>query len=528
MENSGPLTGSTLGNYKLAEILDRGGVGSVYVAEHRFFAERVAIKVLHEQPRNTNAEEIAQRFFQEARATRSIDHPNVVKVLDFGQTEGGMLYLAMELLEGVSIASVLARGSIEERSAAFIASSVASGLHAAHQKGIIHRDLKPGNIFLCANGQVKLLDFGMAKVKEGKVRTGVGMLAGTPQYMSPEQIRQESDIGPSADIYGLGAVLFKMLTGRIPFDSTSLLEIVRMHLNEPAPKPSDHAQVSEQMDAIVLACLDKDAKRRPATMLDLCERLRPIAEKLGPEVAAGLGGGRDRAAPAATPATAKKLQELARTTAEPQERPARGRRRGGSEAVIGVLLVLALVGAVAAVVKPWARSDSKAAPATTEKSPAASTEKTSAPTAKTPAATGKTPTATEKAPAATEKAPAATEKVPAATEKSATPSEKAAVPSEKVATPSGANAEVGDRVVLNVESEPAGAQVFADHVLRGVAPLDVTTPLPVELKLTMNGYKTLRKKITKAGPVHIKLYPDSAAPHLPPPPQVTDGKLPPD
>src|SRR5262249_7295927 len=167
------LTGSTLGNYVLGELIDEGGVGSVYVAEHRFFAEKVAVKVLHQQPANTNAESIAQRFFQEARATRSIDHPNVIKVYDFGQTDAGILYLSMEFLEGVSIANVLARGGIEERSAAFIAASVANGLHAAHQKGIIHRDLKPANIFLCTNGKVKLLDFGMAKVKEGRLRTAV-------------------------------------------------------------------------------------------------------------------------------------------------------------------------------------------------------------------------------------------------------------------------------------------------------------------------------------------------------------------
>src|SRR5260370_42485444 len=139
MTARGPLTGSTLGNYALAELLDEGGVGSVYVAEHRFFAEKVAVKVLHQQPANTNLEEIAQRFFQEARATRSIDHPNVIKVHDFGQTEGGILYLAMELLEGVGLAHVLARGALEERSAAFIAAAVARGLHAAHQKGIIPR-----------------------------------------------------------------------------------------------------------------------------------------------------------------------------------------------------------------------------------------------------------------------------------------------------------------------------------------------------------------------------------------------------
>src|SRR5262249_13158227 len=152
--------------------------------QHRYLGEKAAVKVLQQQPLNTNHEDVTKRFFQEAKATRSIDHPNVLKVLDFGEAEGGTLYLAMELLEGSSIAKVLQQSPIEERAAAFIAASVASGLHAAHQKGIIHRDLKPANIFLCSTGQVRLLDFGMAKVREGGLlRTGVGMIAGTPQYM---------------------------------------------------------------------------------------------------------------------------------------------------------------------------------------------------------------------------------------------------------------------------------------------------------------------------------------------------------
>src|SRR5204862_1336364 len=138
------------------------------------------------------------------------------------------------------------------------------------------------NIFLCASGQVRLLDFGLAKVKQGGLRTGMGMLVGTPQYMAPEQIRQEPDAGPKADVYGLGAVLFKMLTRRLPFESESLLEIVKLHLTCAPPHAREHADVSEEMDAIVLACMDKDPARRPASMLDLRERLRPIAEQLGP------------------------------------------------------------------------------------------------------------------------------------------------------------------------------------------------------------------------------------------------------
>jgi len=503
MTARGPLTGSALGNYLLAELLDEGGVGSVYVAEHRYFGEKVAVKVLHEQPANSNVEQIAQRFFQEARATRSIDHPNVIKVHDFGQTDAGTLYLAMELLEGVSIANVLARGAIEERGAAFIAAAVASGLHAAHQQGIIHRDLKPANIFLCASGHVKLLDFGMAKVKEGRVRTGVGMLAGTPQYMSPEQIRQEA-VGPAADIYGLGAVLFKMLTGRLPFESPSLLEIVRMHLNDPPPRPSQHVRVSERMDAIVLACMDKDPARRPASMLELREWLRPIAEQLGREAAAG--DARERAEVAPSAETAKELRQLARSAAAPaaksapgDERPAQ--RKSGWGATAGLVLVVAAVGAGVAVLRPWApgRSSGAAAPIGHERA---------APIAPRPAAP-----------------------------RSNAPSPTAAEPPAPLAA-AAAPEPAADRVVLNIQTDPPGAEVFADHTPRGVAPLELTVQLPVEIKLTMDGYKTMRRKITAPGPMRIKLVPERGTAALPRPPAAHDeeekpspaveGKLPPD
>jgi tRNA A-37 threonylcarbamoyl transferase component Bud32 len=459
----GPLTGSTLGNYVLAEILDEGGVGSVYVAQHRFFGEKAAVKVLHEQPANTNAEQIAQRFFQEARATRSIDHPNVIKVHDFGQTEAGILYLAMELLEGVSIAHVLQRGAIEERSAAFIAAAVASGLHAAHLKGIIHRDLKPANIFLCASGNVKLLDFGMAKVQEGTVRTGVGLLAGTPHYMSPEQIRQEA-IGPRTDIYGLGAVLFKFLTGRLPFQSESLLEIVKMHLNNPPPRPSEHAPVSKQMDDIVLACMDKDPAKRPSSMLELRELLRPIAQQLGPEALVRDAPVRAEITP--SPSTAEGLQKLVRLAVEPpSNKPARPKRRSPWGAIVGILLGSFVVGAGVAVLRPWAHGNPSGAAATGEQNVA--------------------PTA----------APAA---VAAGTNAPATPPEPE-----------------GD--ALNVQTDPPGAEVFADHVRRGVAPLDLTVQLPVEIKVTLDGFKTIRRKVTRPGPVRLKLIPEGTA-NLPRPP----------
>jgi serine/threonine-protein kinase len=481
---SGPLTDRAMGNWVLREMLDEGGVGAVYVAEHRFLAEKAAVKVLHPQPVQTRAEDTAMRFFQEGRATRSIDHPNVVKILDLGQADDGTLYLVMELLQGSSIHSVLARTPIDERSSAFIAAAVAGGLQAAHEKGIIHRDLKPANIFLCASGQVRLLDFGMAKVKQGGLRTAVGMLVGTPQYMAPEQIRQEPDVGPRADIYGLGAVLFKMITGRLPFESDSLLDIVKMHLATPAPRPSQLLPVSAEMDAIVVQCMEKDPARRPASMSELRERLRPIAEQLGPGAAARLEARQqsDELLPKAD--TARGLHELARADAWNGGGGSRGRRpraarSGGWAAPMAAMLGVTVLAGLVLALHPWSRASSSgttppvAAPPNLAPPPVAAPPNATPPPVAAPPNTGTaagTGTGTAPPPATPDVAPA-------------------------------------NGALLRVESEPPGAQVFADHVPRGVTPIDLMVPLPVELKFTLDGYKTVRRKVTKPDPVHMKLFP---------------------
>ncbi len=279
---SHPLEGRTLGNYVLRKVIDQGGVGLVFIADHKFFGNRVAVKTLKGGTDHEGAD-MSKRFFQEARATRSVDHPNVVKVLDFGQDESdGVLYLVMELLEGQSVAARLKQGPFEEQEAARVGALVADALTMAHAQGIVHRDMKPGNIFLCSNGQVKLLDFGLAKVKESIAKTQAGVVMGTPQYLSPEQVIQTHSVGPHTDVYGLGAVLFRMVTGRLPFQANTLYDLIQHHLTSQPPPPSQFARVSPEMEQLLLACLEKDMTKRP-TMHDLKERLRRIS--------AGLTGG---------------------------------------------------------------------------------------------------------------------------------------------------------------------------------------------------------------------------------------------
>ncbi len=293
-----PFIGRTVGNYVLRRLIDQGGVGLVFVAEHRYLGEQAAIKVLHGEIDLANTD-MARRFFQEAKATRAIDHPNVVRIVDFGEdAHDKLLYLVMELLEGESVAAALERGPIAEHRVAHIGASVASGLQAAHDKGIIHRDLKPGNIFLCKNGVVKLLDFGMAKMSAG-MQTAVGIVVGTPQYMAPEQVQQGRKVGPTTDIYGLGAVLFRMLTARLPFIANNMGDLIRQHLTEAPPPPSRFVPVSKEMEALVLQCLEKNPARRPQSMRELAGRLRQLSERSAPQ---RLGGEDQTVIEAAPPA----------------------------------------------------------------------------------------------------------------------------------------------------------------------------------------------------------------------------------
>ena len=272
-----PIVGQALGNYVARTLIGEGGMGAVFVGEHRFLKERVAIKVLH---RGLGADDTLQlRFFQEAKAGRGIDHPNVVRVFDFGQTDDGTLYLVMEFLEGEDLQDRVARGPLPAIAAAEIGASIASGIAAAHARGIVHRDLKPPNVFLTSEGVVKVLDFGIAKLSDSLVGTGTGELLGTPLYMAPEQTRGAREVGPHTDIYALGAILFAMLTGRAPFLGTTLAHIITLVLHEEPVAPSTLVSVPPTLDALVLQCLAKEPASRPASMVEVRDRLLEIAGK---------------------------------------------------------------------------------------------------------------------------------------------------------------------------------------------------------------------------------------------------------
>jgi serine/threonine-protein kinase len=276
--------GHVMGNYRLLRVLGEGGVGTVYEAEHVRLGRKMAVKVLHP---DVVTRELVLRFFNEARAVNSIRHPNIIDVEDFVTTPTGEHYMVMELLVGEDLRSVISRdGKLAPDRVASIGGEVASALAAVHEVGIIHRDLKPDNVYLIKrDGRevAKLLDFGIAKfVDDRQGVTRAGMTMGTPAYMAPEQILQGHEIGLSSDLYALGMVMYEALTGAPAFGGATNAAIMRAQCVEPVVPPSQRRKepLPPVLEAVVMKCLEKDAKNRFQSAHDLAEALRsdrPVA-----------------------------------------------------------------------------------------------------------------------------------------------------------------------------------------------------------------------------------------------------------
>jgi serine/threonine protein kinase len=266
------ILGRTVGHYRIVEFLSRGGMGTVYRAEHDLIGKAAAVKVLRgdlsREPR------MVQRFFNEAVAASAIRHPGIVEVFDFGQLPTGRAYIVMEFLDGETLACRLERCKrMPELTAAVIGRGIAVALAAAHDKGIIHRDLKPDNVFLVPDSELpggercKVLDFGIAKLMNRNLsdtsRTRTGTFMGTPLYMSPEQARGASDLDHRADLYSLGCLLYEMITGDPPFMADGAAEILAMQLyGEPVPPSERVPELSPAFEAVVLRLLAKEPEDR--------------------------------------------------------------------------------------------------------------------------------------------------------------------------------------------------------------------------------------------------------------------------
>lgn len=270
-----------LGPYQLEEELARGGMGAVYLARGPE-GEQVAIKLLLE--RSYPDPELERRFRREAEALEALDHPGILKVRRHG-VERGRLYMVMDLLPGPTLADVVrAEGPLSEARAVALAQRMAAALVHAHERGIVHRDLKPENVILRGEEPV-LVDFGLVRRLgfDASRLTETGTVLGSPKFMAPEQAQGEGAVGPSADLYALGATLYFLLTGRAPFEGGSVLTIlVRVARDAPRPPRELRPELTPAVEALILRCMEKDPALRYPTAKSL-ERAR-----------AGLGGARLR------------------------------------------------------------------------------------------------------------------------------------------------------------------------------------------------------------------------------------------
>ena len=335
--------GTLSGRYETGEKLGTGGMSNVYKATDRILERTVAVKILAEHL--SDDERFVARFRREALAVAKLIHPNIVQVYDTGKDEGRH-YIVMEYVEGRSGAQILQRqGPVEPEIAAEIGVQACAGLDYAHRRGIIHRDVKPGNLMIVGGpvggGEmiVKLTDFGIARAIEQTRITQVGSVVGTAAYLAPEQVRGE-EATPATDVYALGVVLYQFLTGRLPYEGSSLAELAVRQQNEtPLPPDTYNSEVPETLGAAVLRALEGDPNRRYASADELAAGLRlgmeggdvtlPLEEEtsatsvLGGDTAATRHMGRDTAQTEYRPAQSQTRRPQPRVAPAPAPPPPR-------------------------------------------------------------------------------------------------------------------------------------------------------------------------------------------------------------
>ncbi|HEX2878191.1 MAG TPA: serine/threonine-protein kinase [Polyangiaceae bacterium] len=279
--------GTVVGEYRLEGKLGQGGFGTVYRAVHEVIGKVAAVKILHRE--YSSSPQMVSRFVAEARAVNQIRHKNIIDIFAFGRLDDGRHYFIMELLEGESFEQLLARdGRVSVQGAFLILKPVARALDAAHAAGIVHRDLKPDNIYLARDDEggvvPKLLDFGIAKLldeERSTHKTETGTPLGTPYYMSPEQCRGLT-IDQRTDVYSFGVLLYRSLTGQLPFEARTALDIMFQHIHQaPPPVSTVNKRLPASFDAPITAMLAKEAAARPATIEGALDALGRAAAAAG-------------------------------------------------------------------------------------------------------------------------------------------------------------------------------------------------------------------------------------------------------
>jgi serine/threonine protein kinase len=461
-----PFVGRTLsGLYRVERRIGRGGMGTVYVAEHIHLQKQFAVKVL--LPEVAKHATAVERLRQEAVAASRIEHENIVGVASFDRTEEGDVFIVMEMLRGEDLATVLGRGPLAIDRAIPIALQICGALGAAHAAGIVHRDLKPENVFLVRRGDfdfVKVLDFGISKVKSAdaeQVRmTKTGQLVGTPLYMSPEQARGETDIDKRVDVYALGVMLYEMLTGVPPFEGDNYFQLLWKHGNEPAQPMrarNPNMYIPDAVEEVVSRALAKKREDRFASMEELeaalvaatpelaalpAQRFSTRPQSLTPSSLRPSGGASQ------TPAAARsdRPADTLRDTLD-EARPVRPRRAVAIGASIAALLVLG-IGTALAFGGGERRDDAP-------------------PIVAQPIAPIASPPATP-------------------------PSPEPPVPLHE------AEADAGPaQVTVRIASTPSGAMVWVGDTRLGVTPLDASLEAgrSVELRFALAGYNEARRAL---------------------------------
>jgi eukaryotic-like serine/threonine-protein kinase len=271
---------SRFGCYEVLKELGRGAMGTVYLGRDTVGRRNVAIKTI--KPEGVDAQELSEmkgRFFREAESAKQLAHPAIVKVYEAGE-EQGTAYFAMELLDGVTLRDFcVKRGAVSVKRAAEIAALVAEALAYAHGKNVVHRDVKPENIMMLSNGDIKITDFGVAKLLDAS-QTQSGVVLGTPNYMSPEQLIG-SKVDGRSDIFSLGVVFYELLTGVRPFQAKNISDMLRLHeTHQPAPPSTLRADVPMAIDTIALRALQRDVTQRYQQSGQMASDLRAAMRSL--------------------------------------------------------------------------------------------------------------------------------------------------------------------------------------------------------------------------------------------------------
>jgi eukaryotic-like serine/threonine-protein kinase len=279
-----------LGSYRLIERLGQGGMGEVWRASHQLLAREAAIKFIRpESTLGMSAEAsrtMVQRFELEAKSTASLTSAHTVELYDFGVSDDGTFYYIMELLQGLDCDRLVRRfGALPPSRVVHLMAQACESLEEAHGKGLIHRDVKPANIYVCRSGVrcdfVKVLDFGLVadrrQAPSDVMLTPTEHAIGTPAFMAPEAA-QGREVDGRADLYGLGCVAYWLVTGRQVFEGTGFLEVISKHLREEPDPPSRHSRedLPQELDVLILSCLEKSPERRPPTAREVARRLRSV------------------------------------------------------------------------------------------------------------------------------------------------------------------------------------------------------------------------------------------------------------